>query len=213
MIKNNIYIIYTMINKNIQAIYVFLFALGITGAIGLILTLFFNVKINRGSEWISYTLILIPILFTLFLIFINENEKLKQTSQSLNFVQKINNIIYLLKEVIKNSGVGIFIIMEIIIALVLAIDHIDYYWMGTMSPQLRLLHILIVILLIHQIYKYNKYVYKLLFDLENKNPLTNKFIIEMVASISLCITAISGVYVYFTKFKTSDADVIENKIL
>ena len=202
-----------MINKNIQAIYVFLFALGITGAIGLILTLFFNVKINRGSEWVSYTLILIPILFTLFLIFINENEKLKQTSQSLNFVQKINNIIYLLKEVIKNSGVGIFIIMEIIIALVLAIDHIDYYWMGTMSPQLRLLHVLIVILLIHQIYKYNKYVYKLLFDLENKNPLTTKFIIEMVASISLCITAISGVYVYFTKFKTSDADIIENKIL
>jgi hypothetical protein len=203
MIKNN---------KSILSIYVFLFALGITGLIGLSLTLLGNVKIKRGAEIISYSLLLIPLLFTFFLIFINENNKLENTP-NLNLIQRINKIIYLIKEVIKNNSVGIFIMLEIIIGLVLAIDHMDYYWLGNMTTPLKVLHILIVVLLTHQMYKYNKYIYKSLFSMDGESKLSMKFIIEMVASISLCITALSGVYVYFNKFKTGDADIREDKIL
>lgn len=201
-----------MFTKNILSLYVVFFAIGLTGILGLYLTLIFNVKITNGAEWISYGLVLLPLLFTYLLIFVNENKKLKDNNESGGFIVTLNKIIRLVKNFITSGWLGLLILIEMVPLIILSFENKNYYWNGQLTNALKILHILIIVFLSFQMYLYNNYIYKTLFQhFEGVNYLSNKLIIQMVGMFVICFAAISLLWVHLTKFKTSDSEL--DKIL
>ena len=188
-----------------KALYAFLLGLGTVGIVAITLTTIIGTRLFKGAEATSYGFISAPIIFTFILIFIQESKKLDSEGSIIRKVAK------LFLNIVKQGAFGILILFEVIPLFVLSLENKTFYWNGMMPTELSILHMFISIIIVGQMYTYNRYIYKLLFPKMQGNETLQEMgkqqSLGMIGSFSLCIASIAWIWVYLKKFKTGDADI------